>query len=65
MYSPQKHHAICHESSNSDICNRNISMIDLKSHEEENMVLMQLLLTALFTPANPKQYTEVFNCQAD
>lgn len=56
IYSPQQHHAICHESSNSDICNENIG---LKSHKED-VILMQHLLTALITPANPKQCTEVF-----
>lgn len=39
------------------------NMIDLENHTED-MILMQHVLTALFTPANPQQCTKVFNCHA-
>ncbi len=63
IHSPQHHHTICHESPNGDICNENIIMIDLQSNKKD-MMLEQHLLTALFTPANPQQCTNVFSCHA-
>lgn len=55
-YSPQEHHAIRHESSDSNICKA--------IKHKEDMALMQHMLTALLTPANPQQCTELFNCHA-
>lgn len=62
-HSPQQHHAVCHEGPDSHIWNTNISLID-SENKAEDIDMLQDLLTALFTPADPEQCTEVLNRHA-